>query len=135
MAMCQQLEFAFASPAVYTSVRHQMPGREYVPVVASAVPLAILSDPSLATRPSTQGSLFARPYDNVKYAPQNDAQAVAAVVGGLSGTRRTARHIRIHRIADVNAMDRAINSNASPFGAIMSGSSQYDFMNVEPQNR
>lgn len=135
IAVCRQPEFAFASPAVYTSVRHQMPSRKYVPVVASAVPLAILSDPSLATRPSMQGSLFARPYENVRYAPQNDAQAVAAIVGGSPGKRRKARHIRVHRIADVNAMDRAINSNANRFGAIMPESSQYDFMNVEAQNR
>lgn len=125
MDMCQRQQFAFASPVVYTSVRHQMPSRQHIPVVASALPLAFLSNPSLATRTSRQGSLFARPYENVKYAPQNDAHAVAAVVGGESSSRRTARHIRVHRISDVNAMDRAINSNTNRFGVIMPESSVY----------
>lgn len=116
-------------------MRHQVPSRDNVPVVASALPLAFLSDPSLATRTSMQGSLFARPYENVKRAPQNDAQAVAAVVGELPESRRTARHIRVHRIADVDAMDRAINSSGNRFGALMPESNRYDFMNVEPQNR
>lgn len=126
IATCQRQQFAFALPVVYTSVRHQIPSRQHVPVVASALPLAFLSDPSLATRTSQQGSLFARPYENVKYAPQNDAHAVAAVVGGGElDSRRTARHIRVHRISDVNAMDRAINSNTNRFGVIMPESSVY----------
>lgn len=113
IAICQQQQFAFAAPPVYTSVRHQMPQRVYVPVVASTIPLAILSDPSLATRSSMQGSLFARPDENVKRAPQNDALAVAAIMNDAhNAIRRTARHIRVHRISDVNAMDRAINSRA-----------------------
>lgn len=86
-----------------------------------------------------QGSLFARPYENVKRAPQNDAQAIAAVFGnGGSGgelSRRTARHIRVHRISDVNAMDRAINGHVDRSDAIMPESSQYNFVNVEPQSR
>lgn len=124
---CQQQHIALGSPVPdYTSVRHQMPQRRFMPVVASALPFAILSDPSLATRTSMQGSLFARPDENVKRAPQNDARAVATV----AGVRRTARHITLHRINDVNAMDRAINSITNKFDAIASESSQYGFVNI-----
>lgn len=132
IATCQYQKLAFALPPVYTSVRHQVPSRESVPVVASSLPLAILSDPSLATRTSMQGSIFASPYENVKRSPQNDAQIVAAVGGS---TRRTARHIRVYRLTNANAMDRAISSHGSTVGSINPESARYELVDVELLNR
>lgn len=135
IVMCQlhhQQSFTSATPAVYASVRYQVATEERKPVVASSMPFAILSDPSLATRASSQGSLFARPSDHVKQAPQNDIEALAAFSRDDSdvalSSRRAARHIRIHRIADVNVMDQAINGIKNS-----KRSSRYLAVDVEPQ--
>lgn len=45
-------------------------------MVGSSMPLAILMNPALATQPSMQGSIFARPYQNMKHSPQNDAKII-----------------------------------------------------------
>lgn len=70
-------KFAYALPnAYYSSVRHQLPEKQKVFVVGSDLPLAILSNPTIATQPSMQGSIFARPYENMKHSPQYDVNLI-----------------------------------------------------------
>lgn len=117
---CHPLAFAL-STVRYSSVRHQLPEKQKVLMVGSDLPSAILSNPAIATQPSIQGSIFARPYANMKRSPQYDVNLIGLITptakttmtsANRESTEQDAHKMRRPRSTsnDEYAVDTVVNS-------------------------